>query len=192
MWWEHTGISLFILYGYESIMILLRPIVLLAALTVGVAMMVTAQVAVPGAAEESTLRPRPELLVSGQWLTDHLEDARLRIVDLRSPSEYEAGHIPNAVHLSMGALSTTVRGIPGMLPPIKRVEAALRRAGIAEDSVVVAYDAAGGLHSARLFWALERLGHKGGRVPGIPRSFPSFLSFLSDSARQFSAEFRTP
>ena len=118
-------------------MILLRPIVLLAVLAVGVAVAVTAQVAVPGAAEESTLRPRPELLVSGQWLTDHLEDARLRIVDLRSPSEYEAGHIPNAVHLSMGALSTTVRGIPGMLPPIKRVEAALRRAGIAEDSVVV-------------------------------------------------------
>ena len=145
----------------------LRPVVLVAALAASV---VLSQVVAPGVADaagtaqQSELRPRPELLVSGQWLSDHLGDARLRIVDLRSRSEYEAGHIPNAVHLSMGNLSTTVRGIPGMLPPVSRVQAALRQAGIAEDGVVVAYDAARGLHSARLFWALEHLGHKGGRV----------------------------
>ena len=43
---------------------------------------------------------RPELLVSTEWLAAHLDDPGIRIVDMRrAAGEYEAGHVPNAVHL---------------------------------------------------------------------------------------------
>ncbi len=39
------------------------------------------------------------LLVETDWLSRHLNDADIRIVDLRSREEYDKGHIKNAVHL---------------------------------------------------------------------------------------------
>jgi thiosulfate/3-mercaptopyruvate sulfurtransferase len=127
-------------------------------------------------------RPRPELLVSASWLAGRLNDARLRVVDLRDAGAYAAGHIPGAVHLPLAALLTTVRGVSGMLPPPRRVEAALREAGIAGDSIVVGYDAAGGLSAARLFWALEFLGHDGGRV--LDGGWPGWVAQGRPSSRK--------
>lgn len=116
------------------------------------------------AAEGGALRPRPELLVSAEWLAGHLAGPRLRVVDLRDAEAYRKGHIPGAVHLPVSALIATRGGVPGMLPPTGRVQAAFRRAGIRKDSIVVGYGSANGLFAARLFWALEHLGHDGGRV----------------------------
>jgi thiosulfate/3-mercaptopyruvate sulfurtransferase len=126
--------------------------------------------AVPG----NSPSPRPEFLVSAAWLAKNLPseqsrggrslDGRLRVVDLRARGDYLAGHIPGAVNLPLSSLLATVRGIPGMLPPPKQVEASLRRAGISDGSIVVAYDASAGLAAARLFWTLEHLGHQGARV----------------------------
>lgn len=121
------------------------------------------------AGEKDELRPRPHLLVSGLWLAENLRKEilgkkKLRVVDRRDAGDYGAGHIPGAVHLPVRELLATVRGVPGMLPPLPRVEAALRRAGIAKNSIVVAYDASAGLLAARLFWTLEHLGHGGARV----------------------------
>ena len=42
---------------------------------------------------------RPELLAETAWLSDHLRDSRVRVVDARSAGEYAAGHIAGAVHI---------------------------------------------------------------------------------------------
>ena len=44
--------------------------------------------------------PRPEMLVSTQWLADHLSDPHLVLVHVGgSPADYHAQHIPGARHL---------------------------------------------------------------------------------------------
>ncbi|MCZ6730592.1 MAG: sulfurtransferase [SAR324 cluster bacterium] len=127
----------------------------------------------PRAEHSANLRPRPELLVRADWLAENLEWPRLRVVDLRAPRQFDKGHIPGAVNIPVSRLRTTRDGIPGMLPPLEQVQAAFRRAGIRGDSIVVGYGNGNGLHAARLFWALERMGHQGGRV--LDGGWPGWL-----------------
>ena len=114
--------------------------------------------------QNSTLKPRPELLVSPQWLSAHLKDANLRIVDLRDEKAYRRAHIPGAVHFPSGNLFAKVNGVVGMLPPVRIVAEKLARAGIGPETTVVAYDDARGLYATRLFWALDYIGQGKGRV----------------------------
>lgn len=116
------------------------------------------------AAERNALRPQPDLLVDVTWLSGHLGDAALRIVDLRAPAEYQAGHIPGAVHFPAGSLFVERGGVAGMLPDLPVLEASIRQAGIGADTIVVAYDSIGGLNAARLFFALDFAGQGKGRL----------------------------
>ena len=105
-------------------------------------------------------------LVTGEWLAAHLAD--VRVVDVRwyldktrsGRAEYEAGHLPGAVHLDIDTdLSDPVGPGTGRhpLPTPERFAAALGRAGIAAGTPVVAYDDAGGSIAARLWWLLHVL-----------------------------------
>lgn len=113
---------------------------------------------------QERLKPRPEILVSPQWLSQHLQDAKLRIIDLQDLDDFQKAHIPGAVHLSAGVLFATRGGVSGMLPPVESVARKLAQAGIGKNTVVVAYDNASGLYAARLFWALDYIGQGKGRV----------------------------
>lgn len=125
----------------------------------------------PPAPQAAGWQPHPELLVTPRWLAAHAGQPALRIVDVRDADAYAAGHIPGAVNLPAGHLFAEVDGVDGMLPPVAEVAAELGRAAIGPQSVVVAYDASGGLYAARLFWVLDYLGQGGGRVldGGWPR-----------------------
>ena len=117
-----------------------------------------------GSVRAAAPEPRPELLVEPGWLAANLEAPEWRVVDLRSPADYRRGHVPGAVLLPREAILAERNGIPAMLPPIREVEQAFRRAGIGQNSVVVGYDDSNGLLAARLFWALDYLGQGKGRV----------------------------
>lgn len=107
----------------------------------------------------------PQPLVSADWLVEHLDDVRVADVrwylDGRSGSAaYEDGHIPGAVWVDV---DTDLSDRPGRgrhpLPSPERFAAAMGRAGIGDDTPVVAYDDAGGAISARLWWLLHVLDH---------------------------------
>lgn len=119
-------------------------------------------------------------LVSTEWLSEHVDDADLRIIDVRWRSRYEdgrgisfddhegylAGHVPGAVFAGMIAdLSDPRNPIPDMLAPPKQFAEAIGRLGVGPDTLVVAYDNMGlPLGSARLWWALNYYGHDKVRV----------------------------
>lgn len=111
----------------------------------------------------------PSLLASAQELADHLGDAGVRIVDARPPERYAAGHVPGAVSLPVGEITRTAGGVPGMLAPVEEVARALGERGVTRKARVVVYDDVGGVEAARLFWALEYLGH--GRVSVLQGGF---------------------
>jgi thiosulfate/3-mercaptopyruvate sulfurtransferase len=113
-------------------------------------------------------------LVTVDWLAAHAADPRVVVVDVRwylsgkrGVDAYDAGHIPGAVFVDLGAelAGDPARG-PGRHPlPAPSIFAALlSRIGVSEDSIVVAYDDAGGSIAARMWWLLRYFGHRGGRV----------------------------
>jgi thiosulfate/3-mercaptopyruvate sulfurtransferase len=106
----------------------------------------------------------PQLLVETAWLTDHLNDPNLRIIDTRAQKDYQQGHVPNAVFFDRVKVWDTIGGIEGMLPPVDKVKASFEEAGINNWNTVVIYDDQGDLWAARLFWALEYLGHRDVRL----------------------------
>lgn len=101
----------------------------------------------------------PQLLIETWELQRHLADADLRIVDVRPAGEYAKGHIVNAVRLDPLALDDLEANRNGLPVPVKQAEAILGDLGIDREARVVAYDDAGGLWAARLFYVLEFFGH---------------------------------
>ena len=75
---------------------------------------------------------------------------------------FMAGHIPNALYVHLDeVLSSEKTGCNGRHPLPRKVDFLLwiKRAGIAEDTLVVAMDAHGGMFAARLWWLLRWVGH---------------------------------
>lgn len=102
---------------------------------------------------------KAELLVLGQHVAEQPAETTMRLIDVRAPEQYAAGHIPGAVNLPVATITGSRDGIPGMLVPIPTVEQALGARGITQKSWVVIYDAFGGVQATRLFWVLDYLGH---------------------------------
>src|SRR5947209_7380693 len=123
------------------------------------------------------------VLVSAEWLAAHLDDPAVRPVDVRwyltdrgrGRAEYQAAHIPGAAHLDVDEDLAAPRGQgPGRhpLPTPAAFATAAGRAGIGDDTHVVAYDASGGAYAARLWWLLRYFGHE--RVSLLDGGWPAW------------------
>lgn len=109
-------------------------------------------------------------LVDAATLRAHLDDSRWVIVDCRwaladpraGERHYLEGHIRGARYADLeGQLSGPVSATSGRhpLPDSVALAATLGHWGIGTDTQVVAYDDAGGVFAARLWWLLRWLGH---------------------------------
>lgn len=109
------------------------------------------------------------MLTDSVWLSQHLNQPDLRIVDCRyalgkpeaGKELYLEGHIPGAIHLDIDSDLSGKAG-PGRHPLPKAVDfsAAMSNAGIDQDITVIAYDDMGGAWAARLWWLLRYFGHE--------------------------------
>lgn len=107
-------------------------------------------------------------LVTTEWLQSNLPDRNLRIVDCRwilgEPGEgrrqYEAGHIPGAIHLDVEEHLSAKEG-PGRhpLPTRRNFEKTISSFGITREIHVIVYDEGKGIPAARLWWLLKYYGH---------------------------------
>ncbi len=113
-------------------------------------------------------------LVSAGWLAEHRDEVALIDVrwypDGRSGREsYDAGHIPGAIWIDLdAALADPPSAAQGRhpLPDPERFAAGLGRAGIGDETRVVAYDDSGGMAAGRLVWLLRSLGHPAALLDG--------------------------
>lgn len=115
------------------------------------------------------------LFVTTEWLHDHLEQPNLRIVDIRGhvlPATeplphyfnhrdgYTKSHIPGAVFIDwVHEITDPSDPRHAQIAPPERYAALMRRIGVGADTLVVAYDDAGGMFAARLWWSLNYYGH---------------------------------
>jgi len=114
-------------------------------------------------------------LVTSAWLSEHLDDPRIVVADVRwylqgkpGIEAYRAGHIRTAIFVEVDRdlSSPPGPGRPGRhpLPDPDAFADFLARIGVGPDDVTVAYDDTGGSTAARLWWLLRYFGHGGGRV----------------------------
>ncbi|MFC1572195.1 sulfurtransferase [Candidatus Eisenbacteria bacterium] len=145
-----------------------RLLILVAALA-----LVTAQVLAesqPDLALDNTM----DTLVTTEWLSQHLDDADLVVLDctvLMQPDDscgfrsvcgranYESGHIPTAGFADlMGALCDVDSPLNHTLPTPKQFCAAMGALGVGDDSRVVLYDGNYSVWAARVWWMLRWVG----------------------------------
>ncbi|MFJ4966316.1 sulfurtransferase [Streptomyces sp. NPDC088729] len=95
-----------------------------------------------------------------------LLDVRWQLGGPHGRPDYEAGHLPGAVFVDLDAELAGPAGSGGRhpLPDPEEFGAAMRRAGVGQDTPVVVYDAGLGWAAARAWWLLRWAGHPDVRV----------------------------
>ncbi len=84
----------------------------------------------------------------------------VRLVDVRDKKDYDAGHMPNAVHLGFQNVVDAGSHIKSAMLPKEQVAKMLGQRGIGKNTRVIFYDDTGGFRAARLFWMMEYFGHR--------------------------------
>ncbi|HSS76768.1 MAG TPA: sulfurtransferase [Thermoanaerobaculia bacterium] len=105
----------------------------------------------------------PEVLVSTDWVANHLNDPKIRIVESNEdPLLYPSGHIPGAVEVDWTRdLNDPVRrdylGKDGF-------QALLRRLGITKDTTVVFYGDKNNWWATYASWVFHLFGHDNSKI----------------------------
>ena len=105
----------------------------------------------------------PEVLVSADWVQEHLNDPKVRIVESdEDVLLYDMGHIPGAVKIDwQGDLQDQL--IRDYIDA-EKFAAICSRAGIANDTTVVFYGDKSNWWACYAFWAFKLFGHEDCRV----------------------------
>jgi thiosulfate/3-mercaptopyruvate sulfurtransferase len=124
-----------------------------------------------GDADLRAILPEVDVLVGPAALAAELAaadppvllDVRWALGDPHGRDHHREAHLPEAVYVDLDTELAAHTGDPTdgrhPLPAVADLQAAARRWGITADRPVVAYDAAGGLAAARVWWLLRWAGH---------------------------------
>ncbi|RHW37371.1 sulfurtransferase [Neobacillus notoginsengisoli] len=144
-------------------------------------------------------------IVDKEYLLKHVNEEKLRIVDCRfsladphkGRNEYDQAHIQGAVYFDLEKdLSGPVvtHGGRHPLPDLNELIAKLERAGIDEQTTVVAYDNGESAFAARFWWLLTYLGHQkvhvlnGGYKEWTDANYPTSSDLPVFEKTEFRAE----
>jgi thiosulfate/3-mercaptopyruvate sulfurtransferase len=110
----------------------------------------------PGLRAQQVGAAHPEMLVSSDWLAQHLRDQDLVILHVaEKKSDFNRGHIPGARYLSTDDFIT---GDDAELPSPQQLQAVFQKLGVSNNSHVVIYTTAWWPMAARAYYTLDYLG----------------------------------
>jgi thiosulfate/3-mercaptopyruvate sulfurtransferase len=107
-------------------------------------------------------------LVSTAWLTEHLQDTNLCILDAswhlpatkrNARAEFEIAHIPGAQFFDIDAISDTETTLPHMLPAPEKFAREVGKLGADNTRKIICYDSVGLFSAARCWWMFKVFGH---------------------------------
>jgi thiosulfate/3-mercaptopyruvate sulfurtransferase len=103
---------------------------------------------------------RSDMLVSTQWLSQHLKDPNVVIIHLADGLlDYKRGHIPGAHYLDMKKISSDAGPVTTELPSVEQLQKAFAEAGVSDNTRVVIYATNWFPNAARVYYTLDYLGH---------------------------------
>jgi len=97
-------------------------------------------------------------LIESDELAALLGRPGLKIIDVRNPEAFEAGHISGAIQIGRKELERTDDSLPGMRADALQMEQLLARNGIRWEDWLVLYDDRGNPEAARLWCILKGYG----------------------------------
>ena len=107
-------------------------------------------------------------LVNTAWLAERLGSGPLVLLDgsfflpnqhRNAKAEYQQAHLPGAQFFDIDAIADRASPLPHMLPSPEEFAEAVGKLGIANDTLVVAYDSNFFMASARVWWTFRVFGH---------------------------------
>src|SRR5437016_3997903 len=110
-----------------------------------------------------TTYAHPEVLVDTQWVADHLNDPKVKIIEVDvDTAAYDTGHIKGAIGLDWRK-DLQARPIRDLLPK-QEFEQLLSAKGVGTDDTVIAYGDNNNWFAAWFVWNLKYYGHKDARL----------------------------
>jgi len=101
----------------------------------------------------------PDVLISAAELTEIMDQDDVKIIDFRNMAMYMTGHIPGATNVWRSDQENPDADFGGMRATPEQMEAMLSEKGIAENDLIVIYDAKGDYDASRMWWILTMYGH---------------------------------
>jgi thiosulfate/3-mercaptopyruvate sulfurtransferase len=103
---------------------------------------------------------RKSLIVSTEWLAQHLKDESLVLLQVGEKDEYTAAHIPGAQFIALADISTPRDAKLALeLPAVSQLKATFEKLGVGDKSRIVVYFSKDWVTpTARVFMTLDFLG----------------------------------
>jgi thiosulfate/3-mercaptopyruvate sulfurtransferase len=132
---------------------------------------------------------RKSLIVSTEWLAQHLKDDSLVLLQVGEKDEYTAAHIPGAQFIALADISTPRdSGLALELPAVSQLKASFEKLGVTDKSRIVVYFSKDWVTpTARVFMTLDYLGF-GEKTSILDGGLPAWRA----EGRTVTAEVRTP
>src|ERR1043166_3695441 len=132
---------------------------------------------------------RKSLIVSTEWLAQHLKEESLLPLPGGEKDEYTAAHIPGAQFIALADISTPRdSGLALELPAVSQLKASFEKLGVTDKSRIVVYFSKDWVTpTARVFMTLDYLGF-GEKTSILDGGLPAWRA----EGRTVTAEVRTP
>jgi thiosulfate/3-mercaptopyruvate sulfurtransferase len=102
----------------------------------------------------------PEMLVSTQWLADHLKDSNVVLLHVAEKrSDYQKGHIPGARYLGFDDFMDVNVPKKYEVPSAEKLKEVFEKLGVSDNSRVVIYTQDWFPWASRAWFTFEYLGH---------------------------------
>ncbi len=103
---------------------------------------------------------RNPLIVSTEWLAQHLKDDSLVLLQVGDKSEFTVAHIPGAQFIQLADISTPRgQGLALELPEVAQLQATFEKLGVSDKSRIVVYFSKDWVTpTTRVFFTLDYLG----------------------------------
>ena len=108
---------------------------------------------------QDTPRIQPKnFLITVDDLQSIMHSDTVKLLDLQTPEDYHAGHIPEAVNIWRSAIQNDSFPYRGMIGSKAHIEEVFQSRGIESDDFLVLYDNRASCEATRLWWVLDAYG----------------------------------
>src|SRR5436305_4624263 len=111
-------------------------------------------------AQPAASKVNDSMIVSTDWLSKHLTDNALVLLQVGDKTEYDAAHIPGAQFIQLTDISTPRgTGLILELPPVDQLQATFEKLGVTDESRIVIYFSKDSVTAtSRVYFTLDYLG----------------------------------